>query len=552
MNIIKRTGTHNTTAAKGRKIQYLAIHYTAGVTSKQGSAKNTADWFRNQASGGSADYIVDDVETVQYNPDPRNRYCWAVGGSKYKNTKGGRLYGTVKNSNSISIEICSTSRDGKVHPANDSHWYFTDAAVERAVELTNYLMKEYGISADRVIRHFDTNGKPCPGIIGWNEDSGDESKWRAFKSRIGGAASATVSISTNLRRGDKGEAVRAMQQMLIQCGYSCGSAGADGDFGKNTRTALMSFQRDHGLSTDGIYGPASKAALESVYRKLVVTAEFSPAESAVPASTDLQASSLKNLSNTDLIKTVGPLFTADQQSSGILASVSLAQFILESGWGKSSLTQNANNGFGMKANLSSNSWTGSTWDGKSVYLTQTKEQKSNGSVVTITAEFRKYNSLPDSIADHSAYLNGAKKGNDLRYAGLKWCTDYRKAAQIIKDGGYATALNYVDSLCSLIEKWNLTQYDVGSTTAAVQSSTAQSAEVQSSDESEKSQFPYLVRVSIKDLNIRSKPTASSKSWGYIAPGVYTIIAENNGFGLLKSYSRDRNGWIKLSYTKPLS
>lgn len=40
------------------------------------------------------------------------------------------------------------------------------------------------------------------------------------------------------------------------------------------------------------------------------------------------------------------------------------------------------------------------------------------------------------------------------------CTDYKKAVQIIKDGGYATSLTYVEKLCSIIERWKLTQYDV--------------------------------------------------------------------------------------------
>ena len=65
-----------------------------------------------------------------------------------------------------------------------------------------------------------------------------------------------------------------------------------------------------------------------------------------------QASVLKNLSEADAIKKVGSLFTADQKKSGILASVSMAQFILESGYGKSELAQNANNIFGMKCSLS--------------------------------------------------------------------------------------------------------------------------------------------------------------------------------------------------------
>jgi hypothetical protein len=69
----------------------------------------------------------------------------------------------------------------------------------------------------------------------------------------------------NLKKGDKGEAVKTMQTMLIACGYSCGSTGADGDFGKNTEAALRAFQKDNGLTVDGIYGPVSKAALEKAY-----------------------------------------------------------------------------------------------------------------------------------------------------------------------------------------------------------------------------------------------------------------------------------------------
>ena len=186
-------------------------------------------------------------------------------------------------------------------------------------------------------------------------------------------------------------------------------------------------------------------------------------------STGLKASSLKDLSDADVIKKVGALFTADMKKSGILASVSLAQFILESGYGKSELAQKANNCFGMKKSLSGNTWSGSVWDGKSVYTKKTKEQNKDGSYTTITADFRKYPSVDDSIADHSAYLLGAKNGSKKRYAGLKGCKDYKKAAKIIKAGGYATSLTYVDKLCSIIEKWKLTQYDIKSSSSSKKS-----------------------------------------------------------------------------------
>ena len=173
----------------------------------------------------------------------------------------------------------------------------------------------------------------------------------------------------------------------------------------------------------------------------------------------LQASALKNLSNADMIKKVGSLFTADMKKSGILASVSLAQFILESGYGKSELAQKANNCFGMKKSLSGNTWPGSVWDGKSVYTKKTQEDDGTGKHYTITADFRKYPDIEKSIADHSAYLLGAKNGSKMRYAGLKGCRDYKKAVKIIKAGGYATSTTYVEKLCSIIEKWNLTKYD---------------------------------------------------------------------------------------------
>lgn len=183
MDIIKHTGTTNTTPLRGRGIRYIVIHYTAGTTSRTGSARNVADMFKRGAVGGSADFIVDDGTAVQYNPDPLNRYTWAVGGNRY-NTKGGSLYGVVKNSNSISIEVCSTNRTNPKAYANDPAWTFTDAVINQAVNLTKHLMKVYGIDAAHVIRHYDVTGKQCPGIVGWNADTGSEAKWQNFKRRI--------------------------------------------------------------------------------------------------------------------------------------------------------------------------------------------------------------------------------------------------------------------------------------------------------------------------------------------------------------------------------
>ena len=314
--------------------------------------------------------------------------------------------------------------------------------------------------------------------------------------------------------------------------------------------------------------------------------------SEVNVSAGIQAAEFKALTETQVVDKVGALFTADQKKSGILASVSMAQFILESGYGKSELAQNANNCFGMKKFLSGNTWSGSVWDGKSVYTKQTREQNADGSYETITADFRKYACVEASIADHSAYLLGAMNGSKKRYEGIAGMTDYKKVVQLIKDGGYATSLTYVEKLCSIIEKWNLTQYDVKEIATEpekwyrVRKSWADAKSQKGaykvlknakacadkneghfvydwngnvvyapskSSEPEQKKVSYRVRVSIKNLKIRKGPgTNYDKIGKYTSIGVFTIVAEADGEGATKwGKLKSGAGWISLDYAKKI-
>lgn len=163
----------------------------------------------------------------------------------------------------------------------------------------------------------------------------------------------------------------------------------------------------------------------------------------------------KNMTKSQFVAYVGNLARKDMKKTGILASVTTAQAILESNYGQSGLARNANNLFGIKAGTV---WNASAWNGR-IYQTSTREYL-NGRYVTIVDKFRAYDSWEKSVLDHSYYLRKAKNGSKLRYAGISTCRDYRRAAQIIKNGGYATAPNYVEVLCNIIKSWNLTKYDV--------------------------------------------------------------------------------------------
>lgn len=83
--------------------------------------------------------------------------------------------------------------------------------------------------------------------------------------RYTGGNSTSATAKNYLEIGDSGSAVKTMQLMLIECGYSCGLYGADGEFGSGTDAALRKFQKDNSLVIDGQYGPASKMRLTALH-----------------------------------------------------------------------------------------------------------------------------------------------------------------------------------------------------------------------------------------------------------------------------------------------
>ncbi|HEL1377626.1 TPA: glucosaminidase domain-containing protein, partial [Streptococcus equi subsp. equi] len=126
----------------------------------------------------------------------------------------------------------------------------------------------------------------------------------------------------------------------------------------------------------------------------------------------------------------------------ILPSLTAAQAILESGWGKYA-PHNAL--FGIKAD--------SSWTGKS-FNTKTQEEYQPGVVTDIVDRFRAYDSWDESILDHGQFLV-----DNPRYKSVVGETDYKKACHAIKAAGYATASDYAELLIQLIEENNLQKWD---------------------------------------------------------------------------------------------
>lgn len=134
---------------------------------------------------------------------------------------------------------------------------------------------------------------------------------------------------------------------------------------------------------------------------------------------------------------------------GIPASITLAQGLLESAAGTSTLATIANNHFGIKC--------GDDWEGETYFKVDDDKDK-NGNLKRSC--FRKYESAAESFADHSEFLAGQRK--EQRYGFLftqLGPTDYKNWARGLQSAGYATAKDYADNLIDLIERYNLQQYD---------------------------------------------------------------------------------------------
>lgn len=134
---------------------------------------------------------------------------------------------------------------------------------------------------------------------------------------------------------------------------------------------------------------------------------------------------------------------------GIFPSITIAQAILESGWGQSELTKDAKNLFGIKADNS--------WNGEYVEVITTENYNDKE-----IAKFRKYNNLNDSIKDHGSFLIENKRYEDH---GVFKAKNYKEQAIALQEAGYSTKkdengqLIYAQMLINIIESNSLDTLD---------------------------------------------------------------------------------------------
>lgn len=160
--------------------------------------------------------------------------------------------------------------------------------------------------------------------------------------------------------------------------------------------------------------------------------------------------SSKGVGDQDFIDYIGNSARKLASNNDLYASVMIAQAMVESGWGTSGLASAPNyNLFGIKGD----------YNGSSVNM-GTQEDDGTGNLYSISSNFRKYPSYKESLEDYVSLLRGGTSGNSQMYAGTwKSNTKSYKDATKYLTGRYATDTTYADKLNSVIEKYNLTQFD---------------------------------------------------------------------------------------------
>jgi hypothetical protein len=145
------------------------------------------------------------------------------------------------------------------------------------------------------------------------------------------------------------------------------------------------------------------------------------------------------------INQIAPLMQKEGKARGYkIISTAVAQAVIESAAGTSSLGYKYHNYFGLKC--------GSSWKGASVNL-KTKEEYTVGKLTTIKDNFRVYPNMEEGVKGYYDFIS------TKRYSNLKTATTPKQYAEYLKSDGYATSSSYISTLVSTVSKYNLTRYD---------------------------------------------------------------------------------------------
>ena len=248
-------------------------------------------------------------------------------------------------------------------------------------------------------------------------------------------ASAESTASAQATSESSASAASAVASTAIQASSAAESATA----AASSVSAASSSSAVQSLAATQTSDAASSASQAAAATTTVAAANTDTASNQVDLSSLYFSSNAKSQ---NFIESVAQGAINGWTKYGVLPSVTVAQAILESGWGQSALSTQAHNLFGIKG----------SYNGQ--YVTMQTREVYNGQSYYIYDNFRKYANNSESVEDHGNFLY-----SNSRYANLLGDQSYASVARKLQSDGYATDPSYASSLIKLVEMYNLTQLD---------------------------------------------------------------------------------------------
>ena len=248
-------------------------------------------------------------------------------------------------------------------------------------------------------------------------------------------ASAESTASAQATSESSASAASAVASTAIQASSAAESATA----AASSVSAASSSSAVQSLAATQTSDAASSASQAAAATTTVAAANTDTASNQVDLSSLYFSSNAKSQ---NFIESVAQGAINGWTKYGVLPSVTVAQAILESGWGQSALSTQAHNLFGIKGSYNDQ------------YVTMQTREVYNGQSYYIYDNFRKYANNSESVEDHGNFLY-----SNSRYANLLGDQSYASVARKLQADGYATDPSYASSLIKLVEMYNLTQLD---------------------------------------------------------------------------------------------
>ncbi|MCT3446795.1 LysM peptidoglycan-binding domain-containing protein [Limosilactobacillus fermentum] len=302
------------------------------------------------------------------------------------------------------------------------------------------------------VAHADTTSSSAASTVSLNGSTVASEAAKATVTFISESTSATSSSSSTASSSSSATsassssvATAATSVTSATSATSVSSTSADSSASAATSSDDASSSASAADANSGVSSASAATSATSASSTTVVRAVVAVATSASASSSSVDLSTLtfsNNASQQAFIESVAEGAIEGWNEYGVLPSITVAQAILESGWGSSTLSTQAHNLFGIKGSYNGN------------YVTMSTREVINGQSVYVNAAFRAYANNSESVKDHGNFLY-----SNSRYSNLLGDTSYTDVAQKLSQDGYATDPYYSSSLISLVKTYDLTQLD---------------------------------------------------------------------------------------------